>query len=472
MHIETVLITITLIIGLYMAWNIGANDVSNAIGTAVGSRALTLKKAIILAAILEFSGAFFLGSHVSSTIQRGIIKPEIFSADPIIFAIGMMGALFATGIWLNLASYFRLPVSTTHAIVGSVIGFGAVIGGIHALHWTKVTIIAFSWVLSPFLSGFISYILFNLLQQKILYTLNPISATKKLIPFLIFFAFSFFTFNLIFKGHGFLQLNLSFIHSFLIALLFGFIASLLSIYLLKKIPSISHPPKYKNLPQQSINLSKAVKHLQRTKLSSTGEVYEKTSKLLKELKQLSWSVKKEVELSETSIQYTNVEKIFAKLQIISICFVAFAHGSNDVANAVGPVAAVINALKNKVVINAFPISPYILLIGGIGIVIGLATWGWRVIETIGRKITQLTPTRGFSAEFSAAVTILFASKLGLPISTTHALVGAVLGVGLAKGINALNLKTVKDIVLSWAVTIPVCAILSVIVFYILKAFIQ
>lgn len=463
-----ILLLTTIIIGLYMAWNIGANDVSNALGTAVGSKALSLKKAIILAAIFEFLGAYFLGSHVSSTIQQGIIDPEIFSSTPMLFAIGMLGALFATGIWLNLASYLHLPVSTTHAIVGAVVGFGAIAGGVHALHWKEITLIAFSWVISPVLSGFISYSIFKLLQKKILYALNPMSATKRLIPVLIFFVSSFFSFNILFKGMLPIDIHLNFINSFLASICIGAIFTLIALFLLKKVPSPKHQIEHKNLPQQSINLEKASKHLQRIKLSSYGEVYEKTSKILKDVRALTADVKKKVEFSESSSQYTKVEQIFGYLQIISICLVALSHGANDVANAIGPVAAVVNVVKNNIVSDQFPIPPYILLLGGIGIVVGLASWGWRVIETIGKKITTLTPTRGFSAELGAAATILFASKLGLPISTTHALVGSVLGVGLARGINALNLRTVKDIVLSWIVTIPICAVLSILIFYILK----
>jgi PiT family inorganic phosphate transporter len=350
----------TLILAFYMAWNIGANDVANAMGTSVGSRALTLRRAVFLAAILEFSGAFFVGSNVSETIQKGIIDPTVFQSDPMIFVLGMMGSLLATGALLQLASYFGLPISTTHAIVGAVIGFGAFVGGIDAVYWKEFGWIASSWVLSPFLSGIISYTIFTIIQKKFL-------STEQLLP-------------------------------------------------VGQLPE-PYPGPYPPYPSP----------------------------------------------------YQGVEKIFVPMQIISACLVAFAHGANDVANAIGPAAAVLGVLKTHTINASSTVPSWLLALGGGGIVIGLASWGWRVIETVGKKITELTPTRGFAAEFGAATTILLASKLGLPISTTHALIGAVLGVGMARGSNALNFQTLKEIVISWIVTIPLCALFSILSFYLLKA---
>ena len=467
MNIELVLIILTFTFGFYMAWNIGANDVSNAMGTSVGSKALTLKKAVVLAGILEFAGAFFMGSNVSSTIQQGIIDPSFFSFDPMIFAIGMLGALLATGLWINIASYMHLPVSTTHAIIGAVLGFGLIVGGIHAVLWGKLLFITISWIIAPVISGIVSYFLFSFIQKRILFSLTPLAATKKIAPYLAFFIILIFSFSLFFKGRANLHMDFSFGPALIISSAIGFVAIIICIILIKKIPSLSSSINLVS-PQHAYNLEKAVKHLQRTKLSSKGLIHEKTSDLLKDLKKLTYNVKKEVKYSESSSQYLSVEKVFAYLQIVSACLVAFAHGSNDVANAIGPVAAVIQVIKTKVMPEVFTISPFILFLGGISIVIGLATWGWRVIETIGKKITELTPTRGFAAEVGTALTIIVASKLGLPISTTHALVGAVLGVGLARGLRAINLKTIKDIILSWFVTIPLCALLSIFLFYILK----
>lgn len=394
-----------------MAWNIGANDVANAMGTSVGSKALTLRKAVILAALLEFSGAFFAGSSVCETIQKGIVEPSLFQGDPTLFVLGMMGSLLATGGLLQLASYFGLPVSTTHAIVGAVIGFGICIGGMGAIHWNEVGWIASSWILSPLLSGIISYAIFLIIQRKILFALDPVSASQKLSPYFVFLCFSVVTLSLLYEG---LSLELSFLSALSLSLVVGFSAALISRPLIQQItqPVLIGP-------------------------------------------------------SPVS-PYQGVEKIFMALQILSASLIAFAHGANDVANAIGPVAAVFSVLKTHSLSLEAPIPTWLLLLGGSGIVIGLATWGWRVIETIGDKITELTPTRGFSAEFGAAATILLASKMGLPISTTHALIGAVLGVGMARGLKSINLQTIKEIAISWVVTIPLCALFSIIAFYLFK----
>lgn len=403
----------TLVLGFYMAWNIGANDVANAMGTSVGSKALTLRKAIFLAAVLEFSGAFFVGSSVSETIQKGIIDPHIFQAEPLLFVLGMMGSLLATGALLQVASYFGLPVSTTHAIVGAVIGFGLSVGGVDAVHWGALGWIASSWVVSPLLSALFSYAIFSLIQRKILSAPAPIEASQRLTPYFVFLCFAVATLSILFQG---LHLNLSNGTVSLISLAIGLSAAAISRFL-----------------------------IQRPALQLADGFY------------------------PAAASDPGVEKIFIYLQILSACLVAFAHGANDVANAIGPVAAVIGVLKTQTIAGPSAVPSWLLALGGGGIVLGLATWGWRVIETVGQKITELTPTRGFAAEFGAAATILLASKLGLPISTTHALIGGVLGVGMARGMKALNLQTLKEIVVSWIVTIPLCALFSILAFYALKA---
>lgn len=405
----------TLLLGFYMAWNIGANDVANAMGTSVGSKALTLKRAVILAAILEFSGAFFVGSSVSETIQKGIVEPSVFQGEPLLFVLGMMGSLLATGALLQLASYYGLPVSTTHAIVGAVIGFGICIGGVQAIHWGELGWIVSSWILSPLLSGIISYAIFTIIQRNILFALDPLAASHRLSPYFVFLCFTILSLSLVYQG---LNLNLSMTSAFSLSLSIGLGAALISRPLLQRVtqPSL----QLVNHPQKVVS------------------------------------------------PYQGVEKIFVALQILSASLIAFAHGANDVANAIGPVAAVFSVLKTNSLSFGGPLPSWLLLLGGSGIVIGLATWGWRVIETIGEKITELTPTRGFSAEFGAATTILFASKLGLPISTTHALIGAVLGVGMARGLKAINLQTIKEIAISWIVTIPLCAFFSILAFYLFK----
>ncbi len=455
-----------LVLGFYMAWNIGANDVANAMGTSVGSKALTLKKAVFLAAILEFSGAYFVGSSVSETIQKGIVEPSIFQFDPKIFVLGMMGSLLATGALLQLASYMGLPISTTHAIVGAVLGFGLCIGGIDAIHWNELGWIASSWILSPILSGIISYCIFTLIQHKILYALDPIEASHRLTPFLIFLCFAIATLSMVYHG---LNLDLSITTAISTSCLIGLFAAFVMRFFVTRITDPALQLNDGFYPYQAVSLEKALHHLQRVHLSNRNTTYSKEiSQILVKVQSLNDTIKKTTPNLYSTNHYHGVEKIFIFLQIISACLVAFAHGANDVANAIGPVAAVFSVLKNKELPSQSAIPSWLLALGGGGIVIGLATWGWRVIETIGEKITELTPTRGFSAEFGAAVTILLASKLGLPISTTHALIGAVLGVGLARGLKALNLQTIKEIVISWIVTIPLCALLSILAFYLLK----
>lgn len=469
MEIESFFQILVLVVGFYMAWNIGANDVSNAMGTSVGSGALTLRKAVFLAAILEFSGAFFVGSNVSETMQRGLLDTDLFLLNPSLLVMGMCSALLATGIWLQIASYFGWPVSTTHAIVGAIVGFGAVIGGVETVHWESFISIVCSWIASPVLSAFISYLIFYVLQRKILFALNPTEATKKFYPFLVFLVFFVFSLSLLFNGLENINLNLSLAQTVGLALVVGLVAALIAYWIIQKIRIPNTYPFPSSLrPQNIVSLEKAAKHLQRVRTSSSEETHEKVSTLLSEVNALSHRMKKESKFVEKDSDYKLVEKMFVYLQIFSACFVAFAHGANDVANAIGPVAAVLDIVKNGAISNVTSVPSWLLAFGGVGIVIGLGTWGWRVIETIGKKITELTPTRGFCAEFGAATTILIASKMGLPISTTHCLVGAVLGIGLARGMRAINLGMIKEIILSWVITIPASAGMSILVFYILK----
>lgn len=471
METEVVLKILVLVIGFYMAWNIGANDVSNAMGTSVGSGALTLRKAVIIAAVLEFSGAFFVGSNVSETMQRGLIDTELFATQPIILILGMCAALFGTSIWLQIASYFGWPVSTTHAIVGAILGFGAVIGGVDAVRWGEIGTIALSWVVTPCVSAIISYLIFSILQRNILYAMNPIEATKRFIPLLSFIVLSTFTLSLIFNGLENLDLKVTFPQALCIALVIGIAASGIAYLFLRKVPlpNVENRPPSRYLPQTVISLEKAIKHLQRVHVASFDATHEQVGNLLKEVRTLSGQMRKETSFIDRASDYHFVEKMFVYLQILTACFVAFAHGANDVANAIGPVAAVLDVIKNGIVSDVTSVPPWLLAFGGVGIVVGLATWGWRVIETIGKKITELTPTRGFCAEFGAAITILLASKLGMPVSTTHCLVGAILGVGLARGMRALNLNILRDIVLSWIITLPASAAMSILIFYGLRA---
>lgn len=412
-----ILLALVLIAGFYMAWNIGANDVANAMGTSVGSGALTLKQALVIAAVLEFCGAYFFGSHVSETIQKGLIDNDVFIHTPYTLVYGMLAALIGVGIWLQIASFFGWPVSTTHAIVGAVIGFGTIVGGIESIYWDNVFYIVTSWVLSPLLGGILSYFLFVAIRKYIFYNHHPLEAAKRAMPFIVFIFTTVLFFLLLFNGLSNVELNLSIAQALGMSFALSGIASLITYYLVQGIKSQPHS-------------------------------------------------KEDLEIAHA--EFNAIEKMFGYLQILSAALMAFSHGANDVANAIGPLAAAVNILQTGAITDQTDVPAWALLLGGVGIVIGLATWGWRVIETVGRKITELTPTRGFTAEFGAATTILLATRLGLPISTTHTLVGAVIGIGLARGMGALNLGMTRDIFASWLITIPAGAGLSVVIFYVIK----
>jgi PiT family inorganic phosphate transporter len=398
--------------GLFMAWGIGANDVANAMATSVGARALTIKQAILVAAIFEFTGAFLAGGQVTSTIRKGIIDAEQVADRPELLVFGMLASLLAAAIWLFIASKKGWPVSTTHSIVGAIVGFAAVGIGVDSVHWDKVGTIAASWVVSPMLSGFIAFFIFMSVQKLILGTNDPLTNARKYVPFYIFAVGFVMALVTLLKGLKHVGVELSTGQSLVVAILSGLATMSLGILLIRRI--------------------------------------------------------KVVPSDDDEFRFTNVEKIFGVLMIFTACGMAFAHGSNDVANAVGPVAAVVSIVKTGAVAQKSVLATWILLLGAIGIVLGLATYGWRVIQTVGRKITELTPSRGFAAELAAATTVVIASGTGIPISTTHTLVGAVLGVGIARGIGALNLQVVRNIMLSWIVTLPAGGILAILFFFLLK----
>jgi len=476
--------------GFYMAWSIGANDVANAMGTSVGSGALTLRNAIIVAAVFEFAGAFLVGSHVSETVRKGILPLEELEAMPggaNLYIYGMMGALLAAATWLLTATYFGLPVSTTHSIVGSVLGFGMVIfyDRLEVIHWDKVGTIVASWVVSPVLAGGFSCLVFLAIQKLILHKRDMVGSAKKLAPFLVFLVFLTIALVTLYKGLKPLGLHkIGFGWALLGATGIGIIAMLISIPLLNRITVEEDDPETTHAQNPVIgeDLARMKTKFKKLSMLATGEVGGKLESLGAKIEELSAEVEEQDRPPTGKTEGAGVwgtpqmratERIFVYLQILSACTVAFAHGANDVANAVGPLMGVVTVLQKGVVQAKSELSGewvmIILGLGGIGIVIGLATWGWRVIETIGKKITELTPTRGFSAEFGAAITILVASRAGLPISTTHTLVGAVLGVGLARGIGALNLRVVRDIIVSWVVTLPAGAALTIMFYFIFKA---
>jgi inorganic phosphate transporter, PiT family len=483
MSLDLILIILVLACGFYAAWNIGANDVANAMGTSVGSGALTLRNAVILAAIFEFAGAVIIGSNVSETIRNGIFDPQALSAvygerDSYVLALGMIACLFASGTWLMFATYMHWPVSTTHSIVGAVAGFGFVALGPSAVKWKEIYIISGGWLISPVLAAIVSYLCFGFILKTIFYQPNPVAAAKRMAPWLA--AMTLFVMVGMTSLKGMkplwkrLELNTEsawfYVSVCAVALLLGAIAFLVMKHLLRGFDVGTNSGQGMLNPEVSSSLAKTVKHLQRVRNSATGELKEQAEKLLEQAQVIERSTLAQTQDYSASSDLRQVEKIFIGLQIMTACFVAFAHGANDVANAIGPLSAAFQAItEGKIPIeSATPL--WALILGGAGIVSGLAIWGWKVIRTVGEKITELTPSRGFCAEFSTGLTILLASILpiGLPVSTTHTLVGAVLGIGLAKGINALNLKMLRDILASWVITIPVGAGLSVVIFYFLK----
>ena len=407
-----VLLLLACLFGFFMAWGVGANDVANAMGTSVGSKALTIKQAICIAMVFEFAGAYLAGGEVTETIKSGIVDASMIS--PGLMVLGMMSALLAAGSWLLIASMKGWPVSTTHSIVGAVIGFAAVGVSMDAVHWEGVRPIVASWVISPVLSGIVAFGLFISVQKLIIDTDQPFQNAKRFVPLYMFATGFMVAIMTLSKGLKHVGLNLSGAEGFLLSLGVGAVVMLLGIALLSRI-------------QIDVEADK-------------------------------------------DFHYASVEKVFAVLMIFTACSMAFAHGSNDVANAVGPLAAIVDVIQSggDAVGAKTSVPGWVLLLGAVGIVIGLATYGYKVIATIGKEITELTPSRGFAAELATAATVVGASAIGLPVSTTHTLVGAVLGVGLARGIGALNLGMIGKIFMSWLITLPVGAALSIFFFFILR----
>lgn len=485
--VEWVLIGLILIFGFYTAWNIGANDVANAMGTSVGSGALTLRNAVILAAIFEFTGAFVVGADVSDTVRKKMFDPEALTdlygdIANYYLACGMIASLLAAGTWLLIATWASWPVSTTHSIVGAVVGFGAVALGIEGIAWGTVGVISAGWVVSPLISGAIAYVVFNIVLKTVFYKKDPVLAARKVIPYLMFLVISVLVGVTTYKGlksfwkkYDYDPKDPQFVMwVIVVTIVLGVVAFFVTRYMLRDYKSTASDSDAESTnpllsADVSRSIAKARMHLQRVRSGADGEIKERAEKILSEMDDVSKIARDRVVSNTDSQDLIQVEKIFVVLQVLTACLVAFAHGSNDVANAIGPLSAAFQAVYEGVVASKAETPKWALALGGIGIVVGLATWGWRVIRTVGKRITELTPSRGFCAEFAAAITILFASTLGLPLSTTHTLVGAVLGVGLARGLNALNLKTMRDIVAGWAITIPAGACLSIVFYLILKA---
>ena len=408
-----VFIILACVFGFFMAWGVGANDVANAMGTSVGSKAITIKQAIVIAILFEFAGAYLAGGEVTATIRKGIIDPGLLAGTPELLVYGMLASLLAAGIWLLVATHFGWPVSTTHSIVGAIVGFAAVGISMDAVSWGKVGKIAASWVVSPLLAGTIAFALFRSVQNLILEKDDPFANAKRYVPFYMFLVGFIIAMVTLLKGLKHVGLHLTFAQATLWSMVIGIGVLFIGIWMLKSI--------------------------------------------------------KRDEQADKEFHFSSVEKVFGVLMMFTACAMAFAHGSNDVANAVGPLAAVVAVVESGGVVAGKSVMPaWILLLGGAGIVAGLIMYGHKVIATVGTNITELTPSRGFAATLAAATTVVIASGTGLPISTTHTLVGAVLGVGLARGMAALNMNIVKTIFMSWIITLPAGAALSILFFFVLK----
>ena len=409
----TLFIGLAVIFGLYMTWGIGANDVANVMGTSVGSGAITVRTAIIIAAIFEFAGAALAGGHVTDTIRKGMIDADAVVGTPEVLIFGMLAALLAAGIWLMIASTRGWPVSTTHSIVGAVVGFAVAALGMEAVNWGKIGQIVASWVVSPVLGGAIAFALMMSIRKLILNAPDPFAAAKRWGPVYVFLVGFIISLVTLFKGLKPLKIDLSVPASFLIAAVLGVIIAGIGYVL-----------------------------IQRVKVDDEAD---------------------------KDFHYASVEKVFVPMMLFTACGMAFAHGSNDVANGVGPMAAVVGLVKSGgEVAQKSELPIWILVVGGIGIVVGLATYGYRVMRTIGSKITELTPTRGFCATMAAAATVVLASRTGMPVSTTHIAVGGVIGVGLARGIGALDLRVIGGIVMSWIITLPIGGVLAALFYFTLR----
>jgi PiT family inorganic phosphate transporter len=401
-------LALAFIFGLYMTWGIGANDVGNAMGTSVGSGAITVKQAVIIAGIFEFAGAFLAGGTVAGTIKSGIIDPAVLASTP-----HLLTSLLASGIWLMVASGRGWPVSTTHTIVGALVGFGVAGIGMHAVKWGGLGEIVASWFISPVTGGIIALVLMLSVRKLVFETDDPFGNAKKWAPFYVFLVGYIVALVTISKGLKNFNLHFSTLEEQIGSIVIGVICAIIGSILVNKV-----------------------------------KVDNKADK---------------------SFHYASVEKVFTPMMVFTAAAMSFAHGSNDVANGIGPIAAVLSLVDTGTLASKAPVPWWVLLVGGIAIVVGLATYGYKVMETIGSKITELTPSRGYCATLASSATVIVASGLGMPVSTTHIAVGAVMGVGLARGIGALDLRVLGNIVLSWFITLPVGAALAAIFFYILKA---
>ncbi len=421
-----VMVILTAVLGFYMAWSIGANDVANSMAAAVGSRSISIRNAIIAAGICEFAGAVLVGSHVTETIRKGIVSSDSLMALPgmtptqvaALLALGMASALLAAALWLHISTWVGMPVSTTHSIVGAVTGFGIVAAGWSAIHWDKIGQIVASWFISPITAGILAFVFFKLMSRFILGREKPFRAARTYAPFIVFVTAVVIALATVYQGLGHVAKNMPW--------LTGRVAIAISI--------------------------------------ATGLASALVARLLIHR---AYARDGGAPLGD---QLERVERLFGPVVIATSCCVSFAHGANDVANAVGPLAAVVDIFWHGMVKSHVAVPFWVLALGGAGIVFGLATFGRRVMETVGQKITQITPSRGVAANLATTMTVLSCSRLGLPVSTTHCIVGAVLGIGMARGLGAVNRQVTRNIFGSWLITVPAAALIAVVVFLVGRVF--
>jgi solute carrier family 20 (sodium-dependent phosphate transporter) len=490
---------------LYNAWGIGANDCANSFATSVGSGVLTIKKAVVIAAIFEFSGAVLMGSHVTDTVRKSIVDIEIFDSNPGALMYGMLCADLASAIWLTLATYLKYPVSTTHSIIGAIVGFSLAYGGQDAVDWKKIGFIVLSWVASPLIAGIFAFCMFYVIQKFIFGSKKPFEYTMILFPILTFFTFFINVLFIIYKGSPKLDLDeMELWKCMLISIGIGTFTALLAQYVYlpyvkKRIDGNEN--QIENGENQIENGENPIEmlgirtnsYIKANKTITFGEsntdeedaiipvrvnnknyTYDNSKTIefnINESKKYTSQLEKEKLDNKVSKLHKNAIDIDKKsdqlcswLQIITACFSSFAHGSNDVANAIAPLATIFAIYKNGYLLDKSEVPIWILVLGGVGIVIGLGTWGYKIIDRIGKELTKITPSRGFVIELAAATTVIIASRAEIPISTTHCQVGSILGCGMAGGIKNIEWSLVKGILFSWLVTLPFTGFLSAALF--------
>ena len=408
-----ILLSLAGVFGLFMTWSVGSNDLANIMSTTMGSKAISVRQAIIVAVIFEFAGALLGGSGVAKTVQFGLLNTQALNYPPQIFIYGMLAVLLASATWMTLASYLGMPVSITNAIIGALVGFGLLILGVHSLHWKQVGYIAISWIASPTMAGLFAYLLFLTVQQLILSAGNPIKKAKQYVPlylFLVGFVLSKIT---VIKSCAHFGIILDMRHSFIIAVISGFVILLIGQWLIRRIPK--------------------------------------------------------VDINDMHAQFNYVEKMFSVLMLFTACAMVYAHGSNDIAVSMGPIGAIISLIKSGHTMYNGKMVLITLALGSLAVVVGFLTYGRKIIKTVGSGITALTPSRAYCATIAAATAVVVSTSTGIPVSATQTLVGAILGVGLARGIGALDLRVVRNIFASWIITIPIVAGLTTVFFYIIHA---